>query len=99
MLWEVVHSSGTSSVKIMRKQMSMLVTGILVDSHPDRTNRSTRLRVKDDKKAAHSRFLKFDPSKIKYMDVQALPLRPDLAKVGVEIRVVGYVPLVIWPNS
>jgi pro-apoptotic serine protease NMA111 len=25
------------------------------------------------------------------MEVQALPLRPDLAKVGVEIRVVGYV--------
>lgn len=24
------------------------------------------------------------------MEVQALPLRPDLAKVGVEIRVVGY---------
>ena len=37
-----------------------------------------------------SRFLKFDPSAIKYMPVQALPLRPDLAKVGVEIRVVGY---------
>ena len=36
------------------------------------------------------RFLKFDPLKIKYMEVQALPLRPDLAKVGVEIRVVGY---------
>jgi hypothetical protein len=35
------------------------------------------------------RFLKFDPSKIKYMQVMALPLRPDLAKVGVEIRVVG----------
>ena len=36
-------------------------------------------------------FLKFDPSKIRYMEVQALPLRPDLAKVGVEIRVVGCV--------
>jgi S1-C subfamily serine protease len=34
-------------------------------------------------------ILRFDPSKIKYMPVTALKLRPDLAKVGVEIRVVG----------
>ncbi|KAK0627769.1 serine protease-like protein [Immersiella caudata] len=34
-------------------------------------------------------ILKFDPKAIKYMPVASLPLRPDLAKVGVEIRVVG----------
>lgn len=34
-------------------------------------------------------FLKYDPSKIKYMDVSSIALRPDLAKVGLEIRVVG----------
>jgi S1-C subfamily serine protease len=34
-------------------------------------------------------ILKFDPKAIKYMPVTALELRPDLAKVGVEIRVVG----------
>ncbi|KAI1113446.1 Pro-apoptotic serine protease NMA111 [Nemania sp. NC0429] len=34
-------------------------------------------------------ILRFDPSTIKYMPVSALTLRPDLAKVGVEIRVVG----------
>ncbi|KAK0629665.1 trypsin-like cysteine/serine peptidase domain-containing protein [Bombardia bombarda] len=34
-------------------------------------------------------ILKFDPKAIKYMPVDALQLRPDLAKVGVEIRVVG----------
>lgn len=34
-------------------------------------------------------ILKFDPQAIKYMPVQALTLRPDLAKVGIEIRVVG----------
>ncbi|EMR62929.1 putative pro-apoptotic serine protease nma111 protein [Eutypa lata UCREL1] len=34
-------------------------------------------------------ILRFDPKAIKYMPVEALPLRPDLAKVGVEIRVVG----------
>ncbi|KAL1843332.1 hypothetical protein VTJ49DRAFT_2149 [Mycothermus thermophilus] len=34
-------------------------------------------------------ILKFDPKAIKYMPVAALELRPDLAKVGVEIRVVG----------
>ncbi|KAJ4389708.1 hypothetical protein N0V93_007180 [Gnomoniopsis smithogilvyi] len=34
-------------------------------------------------------ILKFDPKAIKYMPVQALTLRPDLAKVGIEIRVVG----------
>ncbi|KAK3324742.1 trypsin-like cysteine/serine peptidase domain-containing protein [Cercophora scortea] len=34
-------------------------------------------------------ILKFDPKAIKYMPVAALPLRPDHAKVGVEIRVVG----------
>ncbi|CCK71999.1 Nma111p KNAG_0I02140 [Huiozyma naganishii CBS 8797] len=34
-------------------------------------------------------FLKFDPNQIKYSDIQALELKPDLAKVGCEIRVVG----------
>jgi pro-apoptotic serine protease NMA111 len=34
-------------------------------------------------------ILRFDPKAIKYMPVAALPLRPDLAKVGSEIRVVG----------
>ncbi|SCW02416.1 LAFE_0F05952g1_1 [Lachancea fermentati] len=34
-------------------------------------------------------FLKFDPKSIKYMDVQALELKPSLAKVGSEIRVIG----------
>lgn len=34
-------------------------------------------------------FLKFDPKKIKYMNIQALQLKPSLAKIGSEIRVVG----------
>ncbi|SCU80356.1 LAMI_0B01948g1_1 [Lachancea mirantina] len=34
-------------------------------------------------------FLKFDPKSIKYMNVQALEIRPSLAKVGSEIRVIG----------
>ncbi|TKA73987.1 Pro-apoptotic serine protease [Friedmanniomyces simplex] len=34
-------------------------------------------------------LLRFNPSKIKYMSLAPLDLRPDLAKVGVEIRVVG----------
>ncbi|KAK3901021.1 trypsin-like cysteine/serine peptidase domain-containing protein [Staphylotrichum tortipilum] len=34
-------------------------------------------------------ILKFDPKAIQYMPVAPLPLRPDLAKVGIEIRVVG----------
>lgn len=34
-------------------------------------------------------ILRFDPKAIKYMPVVALQLRPDLAKVGAEIRVVG----------
>ena len=34
-------------------------------------------------------ILRFDPNKIKYMTVSELVLRPDLAKVGSEIRVVG----------
>ncbi|TPX08446.1 uncharacterized protein E0L32_010063 [Thyridium curvatum] len=34
-------------------------------------------------------ILKFDPKAIKYMPVAALELKPELAKVGVEIRVVG----------
>jgi len=34
-------------------------------------------------------ILRFDPKAIKYMPVTALELRPDRAKVGVEIRVVG----------
>lgn len=35
------------------------------------------------------RFLKFDRSKIKYMDVVSIPLAPELAKVGIDIRIVG----------
>ncbi|KAI9793967.1 MAG: hypothetical protein M1833_000485 [Piccolia ochrophora] len=34
-------------------------------------------------------ILRFDPKAIKYMPVAALELRPDLARVGAEIRVVG----------
>jgi S1-C subfamily serine protease len=34
-------------------------------------------------------FLKFDPKDIKHMKVHGLDLRPDLAKIGCEIRVVG----------
>ncbi|KAK4185942.1 Pro-apoptotic serine protease [Podospora australis] len=34
-------------------------------------------------------ILKFDPKAIKYQQVEALELRPDLAKVGIEIKVVG----------
>ncbi|KAI5858706.1 trypsin-like cysteine/serine peptidase domain-containing protein [Tricharina praecox] len=34
-------------------------------------------------------ILRFNPKDIKYMPVAALQLRPDLAKVGTEIRVVG----------
>ena len=34
-------------------------------------------------------ILRFDPKAIKYMPLEALTLRPDLAKIGVEIRVVG----------
>ncbi|TPX34042.1 hypothetical protein SmJEL517_g03183 [Synchytrium microbalum] len=34
-------------------------------------------------------FLKFDPSKIKYMPLQEIHLSPERAKVGLEVRVVG----------
>ncbi|KAI9485978.1 MAG: trypsin-like cysteine/serine peptidase domain-containing protein [Benjaminiella poitrasii] len=34
-------------------------------------------------------FLKFDPKKIKYMPLTQVELRPELAKVGLDIRVVG----------
>ena len=34
-------------------------------------------------------FLKFNPASLKYMEVRALELKPSLAKVGSEIRVVG----------
>ncbi len=34
-------------------------------------------------------FLRFDPSKIKFMDLVQIPLSPEKAKVGIEIRVVG----------
>ncbi|QPG76238.1 hypothetical protein FOA43_003624 [Brettanomyces nanus] len=34
-------------------------------------------------------FLKFNPADIKYMKIMELKLRPDLAKVGCEIRVIG----------
>ena len=34
-------------------------------------------------------FYRFDPSSVRFMDVDELQLRPDKARVGVEIRVVG----------
>lgn len=34
-------------------------------------------------------FLRFDPTKIKYLQLTSLPLHPELAKIGTEIRVVG----------
>lgn len=34
-------------------------------------------------------FLKFDPKDVRYMKIEQLDLRPDLAQVGTEIRVVG----------
>ncbi|GKU07420.1 unnamed protein product [Fusarium langsethiae] len=34
-------------------------------------------------------FLKFDPKAVKYMELTAMELRPDLAKVGTEIKVIG----------
>ena len=34
-------------------------------------------------------FLKFDPKAIKYIQLTELPLKPDAARVGAEIRVVG----------
>ncbi|KAH0392792.1 Peptidase, trypsin-like protein, partial [Aureobasidium melanogenum] len=34
-------------------------------------------------------FLKFDPKAIKYMKLAPIELRPDLARIGAEIRVVG----------
>jgi S1-C subfamily serine protease len=34
-------------------------------------------------------ILRFDPKKIRYINLNSLELRPDLAKVGAEIRVVG----------
>ncbi|ORX89660.1 trypsin-like serine protease [Basidiobolus meristosporus CBS 931.73] len=34
-------------------------------------------------------FLRFDTSKIKYMKLTGIPLRPHLARVGLDIRVVG----------
>jgi pro-apoptotic serine protease NMA111 len=34
-------------------------------------------------------FFKYDPSKLRHIDVKSLVLRPDLAKVGAQIRVIG----------
>ena len=36
-------------------------------------------------------FLKFDPSKVKFMELEQIDLCPEKAKVGLEIRVVGQV--------
>ena len=34
-------------------------------------------------------ILRFDPKQIKYLTLSELPLRPDLAKIGAEIRILG----------
>lgn len=33
--------------------------------------------------------MRFDPTKVRYLSLGDIPLRPDLARVGTEIRVVG----------
>ncbi|RIA90832.1 trypsin-like cysteine/serine peptidase domain-containing protein [Glomus cerebriforme] len=34
-------------------------------------------------------FFKFDPSKVKFMDLEQIPLCPEKAKIGIEIRIAG----------
>ena len=34
-------------------------------------------------------FLRFDPAKVQFMEVREVPLRPEAAAVGLEVRVVG----------
>jgi S1-C subfamily serine protease len=34
-------------------------------------------------------FFRFDPSKIKFMELEQIPLSPEKAKIGLEIRVAG----------
>ncbi|KAH9186580.1 hypothetical protein AeNC1_011447 [Aphanomyces euteiches] len=34
-------------------------------------------------------FFRFDPSAVRFLDLHEIPLRPDLARVGTDIRVVG----------
>ena len=34
-------------------------------------------------------FLQFDPTKVKFMDLEEIQLSPERAKVGLDIRVVG----------
>ncbi|RLN58634.1 hypothetical protein BBJ28_00010413, partial [Nothophytophthora sp. Chile5] len=34
-------------------------------------------------------FFRFDPKKVKFLELHEIPLRPEAAKIGVEIRVVG----------
>jgi hypothetical protein len=36
-----------------------------------------------------TRFLRFDVSKVRFMSVVAIPLAPQRARVGVDVRVVG----------
>lgn len=43
--------------------------------------------------AISTHLFRFDPKKIKYMPVTQVELRPELAKVGLDIRVVGYVSI------
>ncbi|KAJ3391352.1 hypothetical protein HDU84_006097 [Entophlyctis sp. JEL0112] len=40
-------------------------------------------------------FLKFDPAKIKYMEVEEIQLAPELVKVGLDIRVVGWASILL----
>ncbi len=35
-------------------------------------------------------FYRFNPKDVKYMQIEEIPLAPEEAKVGIEIRVVGY---------
>ncbi|KAJ2159809.1 hypothetical protein GGF46_002749 [Coemansia sp. RSA 552] len=34
-------------------------------------------------------FLQFDPAEIKYMDLKAIPLTPENARVGIDVRIIG----------
>ena len=100
MLSEVALLLAILSAKITKKLKYMPATEIQV--LPPLTynaNVSTRFRVAlFVRNSTNLRFLKFDPSKVRYMEVRALDLRPDLAKVGVEIRVVGYLSSISLSN-
>lgn len=68
----------TTLVSLIFAVMSLAVTGIVMLKRTDL-----------EESCGATGFLRFDPSNVQFMPVTEVPLKPEGASVGMEVRVVG----------